>query len=271
MSCIDLLMDWRGEKILILKVGDKKQGEKGFLWSDRKAKRCFSPVLYPFWFSILLASQSWLSVWVRMLMYVATRSSFWSEKRCFKASQRRHLATVSQLLPALRWRWHHGLDQPPWVVAPWDVGTKDFLEQGSAHASRGQGRVVCPWPLLYFGYGSDGLASPSFWGWPNEGTQLPIKGIFPPFEMLVQPLLSPLPCQGPRLWELRAGPRSSEMLVFRKKINVSCCTWHFLIIYVHLIPLCVLLSFWESNLRALFQQKSKVSSAYTRTHATFAY
>lgn len=46
---------------------------------------------------------------------------------------------------------------------------------------------------------------------------MPIKGIFPPLEMLVQPLLSPLPCQGPRLWELRAGPRSSERLVFGKK------------------------------------------------------
>lgn len=49
-------------------------------------------------------------------------------KRCFKASQRRHLARVPQLLSAFSWRWHHDLDWPPWVVAPWDVGTKDFLE-----------------------------------------------------------------------------------------------------------------------------------------------
>lgn len=70
-----------------------------------------------------------------------------------------------------------------------------------------------------------------------------------------RPLLNPLPSQRCHLWELQAGPCFSETLAIREK-NVSCCTWHFLIIYVCLILLCVLLSFWENNLEALFRGKS---------------
>lgn len=60
--------------------------------------------------------------------------------------------------------------------------------------------------------------------------------------------------------ELQIGPCSSERLAFRKELNVSRCSWHFLIIYVCLILLCVMLSLWKSNLRALFQGKLGVSS-----------
>lgn len=60
--------------------------------------------------------------------------------------------------------------------------------------------------------------------------------------------------------ELQIGPCSSERLAFREEVNVSRCSWHFLIIYVCLILLCVMLSLWKSNLRALFQGKLGVSS-----------
>lgn len=123
MSCLDLLINWQKERILTLVRGIREEKPSCDL-TERPEDNTFS--LFFIQFPILLAFQSWHSLWIRtLLICTAVHGILWVEKRRSKALWKWHLAPPPWLLSTLSsCGWVGIVIDSPTMGGPMYVGTK---------------------------------------------------------------------------------------------------------------------------------------------------